>query len=166
MFLAWCAMLSASALADGPQSTDVSSIDAIIEASYDALSGPVGAPRQWARYLNLLDPAARLVSESFNANTGMPTVTRLGRDEYVRVSNDYLVRSGFIDRKLGCITNRFGSIASVRCGFEGFEASRLVERGVAFYHVYHDGNRWWILSVEWEQERPGHPIPAELLLKR
>jgi len=166
MAMASCLVWSASALADGPQATDVSSIDAIIQASYDALSGPVGAPRQWARYLNLLDPDARLVSESLDAHTGMPTVTRLGRDEYVRVANDYLVRSGFIDRKLGCITNRFDSVASVRCGFEGFEASRLVERGVAFYHVYHDGKRWWILSVEWEQERPGQPIPAELLLKR
>jgi Domain of unknown function (DUF4440) len=48
---------------------DVNTLDGIIAASYEALSGPVGAPRQWARYLSLLDPQARLVSASVDATT-------------------------------------------------------------------------------------------------
>jgi hypothetical protein len=162
ILIACCACPVVWGSTEVPLPSDVSSVDAIIAASYDALSGPVGAPRQWERYLNLLDPDARLVSTSFDAKSGRPKVTRLGRDEYVRYENDYLVKSGFIDRKLGCITNHFGNIASVRCGFEGLEQSKRVERGVAFFQLYHDGIRWWILSVVWDQERPGHSIPAGL----
>jgi hypothetical protein len=166
MLIACCALPVLRGFAEVPQPSDVSSVDAIIAASYDALSGPVGAPRQWERYLNLLDPNARLVSASFDATSGRPTVTRMDRDEYVKYANDYLVKTGFIDRKLRCITNHFGSIASVRCGFEGLEQSKRVERGVASFQLYHDGKRWWILSIVWDQERPGHPIPAELQFAR
>ena len=143
---------------------DVATLDHIIEASYQALSGPVGAPRQWKRYLSLLDPQARLVSSSTDAAGQIRTV-RWSRDEYAASANDYLVKTGFTDRKLGCTTNQFGNVATVRCGFEGLEQSKLVERGVAIYQLYSDGQRWWIQSVVWDQERPGNPVPAELLIR-
>jgi hypothetical protein len=76
------------------------------------------------------------------------------------------VKTGFVDRKLGCVTNQYGNVATVRCGFEGLEQSKLVERGVANYQLYNDGKRWWITSVVWDQERPGNPLPPELLTNR
>ena len=163
IFAACCTCWALCASAQAPRSSDVGSVEAIIAASFDALSGPRGAPRQWERYLSLLDPDARLVSASIDAATGAPKIVRWGRDEYVRAANEYLVAIGFVDRKLGCVTNQDGAVASVRCGFEGLEQTKRVERGVATYQLYHDGQRWWILSVAWDQERPGHPIPAELL---
>ena len=161
--MACCILSGACAVARAPQSSDVSSIEAIVAASLESLSGPVGAPRQWPRYLSLLDPHARLVSVTFDPKAGTPKTNRMSRDEYVRYANDYLVSAGFVDRKLGCVTSRYGNVATARCGFEGLEQARRVERGVAIYQLYFDGKRWWILSVVWDQERPGNPIPAELL---
>jgi hypothetical protein len=160
------AVVVPSALAQSAEPHDVSTIQDIIAASYDALSGPSGVPRQWERYLSLLDPKARLVSASVDKKTGQPKIVLWDRNEYAREANDYLVKTGFTDRKLGCITRQYGSIATVQCGFEGLEQSKLVERGVAFYQLYHDGTRWWILSVAWDQERPEHPIPPELLARK
>jgi len=147
------------------RSDDVSSLNNIIDASYAALTGPVGAPRQWDRYLSLYDPGALFVSASADA-TGHAVIHRWNRQEYVAAVDDYLVKTGFIDRKLGCATNQFGKVATVRCGFEGWEQSKLVERGVAVFQLYHDGNRWWIQSVVWDQERPGNALPAELMTER
>ena len=25
--------------------------------------------------------------------------------------------------------------------------------------LFHDGNRWWVLSIAWDNERPGNPLP-------
>ena len=156
----------ASAALDATNPDDVNTLDSIIAASYGALSGPVGAPRRWARYLSLLDPQARLVSTSVDTTTGQPKIVRWSREEYAASANEYLVATGFADRKLGCATNRYGNVATVRCGFEGLEQSKVVERGVAIYQLYQDGKRWWITSVVWDQERPGNPVPAELLTKK
>jgi hypothetical protein len=161
-----CEVPRVSGSAAAAQSDDVSTLDAIIAASYDALSGPAGAPRQWARYLSLLDSQARLVSASVDATTGQPKIVRWNREQYAAAANEYLVKTGFVDRKLGCVTNQYGNVDTVRCGFEGLEQSKLVERGAAIYQLYNDGKRWWITSVVWDQERPGSPLPAELLTKK
>jgi Domain of unknown function (DUF4440) len=153
--------MSAALVAANPD--DVKTLDSIVAASYEALSGPVGEPRQWARYLSLLDPQARLVSASVDVTTGLAKIVRWNREEYAASANEYLVKTGFVDRKLGCVINQYGHVATVRCGFEGLEQSKLVERGVAIYQLYNDGKRWWITSVVWDQERPGNPVPAELL---
>jgi CubicO group peptidase (beta-lactamase class C family) len=138
---------------------DVNTLDSIVAASYEALSGPVGAPRQWARYLSPLDPQARLVSASADATTGLAKIVRWNREEYAASANEYLVKTGFTDRKLGCATSQYGTVATVQCGCEGREQSKLVERGVAMYQLYNDGKRWWINSVVWDRERPGNLIP-------
>ena len=40
---------------------DVATIDGLLRAVYDVISGPAGAPRDWARLHALYDPHARLV---------------------------------------------------------------------------------------------------------
>ena len=41
--------------------SDVASIDAIITAAYDVISGPAGKKRDWTRERSLFYPGARLV---------------------------------------------------------------------------------------------------------
>src|SRR5438067_7463053 len=77
---------SAASIADP---TDVGSIDAIINAAYDVISGPAGNKRDWNRERSLFLPGARL----------MPTVMEPG----VAVSDDkirpqMLDVEGFIKR--------------------------------------------------------------------
>jgi hypothetical protein len=28
--------------------------------------------------------------------------------------------------------------------------------------LFHDGDRWWVMSVLWDNEREGNPLPADL----
>jgi hypothetical protein len=52
-----------------PRAQDVSSIDNIVQASYETISGAVGVPRQWSRDRSLYDPNVRFVYTSVNPET-------------------------------------------------------------------------------------------------
>lgn len=43
------------------------------------------------------------------------------------------------------------------------EDGKLKGRGVNSIELFWDGARWWIAAVSWGEERPGNPIPEELL---
>lgn len=33
------------------------------------------------------------------------------------------------------------------------------KRGVNFLHLFHDGERWWVMSICWDNEREGLRLP-------
>ena len=49
---------------------DVSTIEGIVTASYETISGGVGVPRQWGRDRTLFDPNSRSVAIHVDAKTG------------------------------------------------------------------------------------------------
>src|SRR5690606_15671227 len=66
--LALLAPAAAAQPADTPQAArptaaaaDVASLDAIIAALYETISGPADQPRDWDRFLSLFHPDARLI---------------------------------------------------------------------------------------------------------
>ena len=142
---------------------DVSSPEAIVRASFEVESGPVGAPRDWARQQTLYDPAGIFVATGPEPGTEALQPRRRTNQEYVDMMDAYSVQTGFVDKLLGCVTRQRKYIATVTCGYEGREGSKVTERGVDIFQLYNDGNRWWILSVVWDKEAPDNPIPAELL---
>src|SRR6266853_4196494 len=58
--------------------SDVESLDAIITASYDVISGPAGKKRDWDRMRSLFFPGSRLI----------PTAKEAGRDDVAGPSED------------------------------------------------------------------------------
>jgi hypothetical protein len=36
-------------------------------------------------------------------------------------------------------------------------------RGINSIQLFHDGTRWWIVSIYWQQEGPEHPVPEKYL---
>ncbi|MBA3891062.1 MAG: hypothetical protein H0X64_11080, partial [Gemmatimonadaceae bacterium] len=87
---------------------DVASIDAIITALYDVISGPAGQPRDWNRMRSLFIPGGRL----------MPTGVRQGAtalrvyevNDYIALSGPQLERVGFRERELARRIEQFGHI--------------------------------------------------------
>ena len=143
---------------------DVSSPEAIVKASFDSESGPVGAPRQWARERALYDPGTIALAAGPETGTGKLTPRRwVTFQQYADALDAYEVKTGFVDRPLGCVTNQRKYVATVTCGYETSESGKVVERGVDIFQLYNDGQRWWILSVVWDHESPDNPIPPELL---
>jgi len=145
---------------------DVSSIDGIVKATYETISGEAGKPRQWSRDRTLYVPNVRFIAVEKDEKTGAPKVKVSSHQEYVDSSDADLVKGGFSERELGRETHQFGNIATVISSYEGKTGAGKVEaRGVQIYQLYNDGKRWWIASLEWNEESAGAAIPAELLKK-
>lgn len=150
-----------------PRPEDVSSIEGIVKASYETISGGVGVPRQWGRDRTLYDPNVRFVSVELDPKTNKVAATITSHQEFVDETDAFLVTEGFTERELGQKILRYGNVATVLSSYEGNYAStgKVVTRGVNIFQLYYDGKRWWVLSMAWDQERPDNPIPAELLPK-
>ncbi len=142
---------------------DVGTIEGIVTASYETISGGVGVARQWGRDRTLFDPNSRSVSVSVNPKTGAVTAHGMTEQEYADESDASIVKGGFTEREIKHIIHRYGNVATVLSSYEGSDAAgKYKSRGVNIFQLYFDGKRWWILSMVWDEERPGNPIPGEL----
>jgi hypothetical protein len=144
--------------------SDVSSIDAIVGALYDVLSGPAGQARDWQRFRSLFAPGARLIPT--RATPGGAQALMLDLDSYIARVAPFFQQSGFFERELARRTDQFGNMAQV---FSTYVTHRTpqdtvpLSRGINSIHLLKDGTRWWLLTVFWDAERPGLTIPQEYL---
>jgi hypothetical protein len=146
-----------------PKPEDVGSIDGMLRAYYEVVSGPAGRPRQWARDRTLYIPGIRFVAMS-EGKDGRLLARVQSHQEFVEAQDPVLI-GGFVEREIHRVTKRFGNIAHV---FSTYETRRTAEgpvtgRGVNSIELFWDGKRWWIASAIWDQERPDNPIPNDLL---
>ena len=144
---------------------DVASIDAILDAVYACISGPAGQPRQWDRFRSLMhSEAARLMAVQPGPD-GKERVLTMTVESYIELVDGPFVSDGFFERELHRRVERFGHVAHVWSTFalRNTEDGEDLRRGVNSYQLLHDGERWWVASVLWDNEREDQPIPAEFL---
>lgn len=138
---------------------DVSSVDAIIAAGYEVVSGGPGEARDWDRFRSLFHPAARLLV-TFRQE-GEPAFQALTVEEFIAVAEQSFVREGMYEEAIHTVTERYGDIAHVWAT----DASRRTpgaepfERGINSFQLWHDGERWWVTSLMLHAELEGRPIP-------
>jgi hypothetical protein len=146
--------------------SDVGSIEAIIAAAYDVISGPAGKKRDWELERALFWPGARLI----------PTATVPGRNDvdlaplmldvegYIQRVEPIFAKSGFYEKEIARRVEQFGQIAHVWSTYESRHDpsdSASFMRGINSIQLFNDGRRWWILSIYWQHESPQHMIPAK-----
>ncbi len=144
---------------------DVASMDAILAALYDVISGPAGQVRDWNRFRSLMAPNARLIPTGRN-QAGAAVMRTLSVDEYVTTIGPRLEQRGFFERELGRKTERYGDIVHVMSAYDSkrrLEDPAPFQRGVNSIQLWFDGQRWWVVTIFWEAETPERPIPADLL---
>ena len=142
---------------------DVSTIEGIVKASYESISGGVGVPRDWGRDRTLFDPNSRSVAVQVDPKTGALTTQAKTEQDFADEADAWMVKNGFTERELAHIIKRYGNVATVLSSYEGKTAAgKVITRGVNIFQLYFDGKRWWILSMVWDVERPGNSIPPEL----
>ena len=128
---------------------DVASIEAIVHADYESISGGVGVARQWARDFSLYDP---MRAPSRRTRTRSPVRLKIWnptQQEYVNATDAHFMADGFSEHELAHKIMRYGNVATVFSSYEGSMARTGKEytRGVNIYQLYFDGKRWWISSV-------------------
>jgi hypothetical protein len=138
---------------------DVATIDGIIGTLYACVSGKAG-PRNWDRERKLFlaggrlmaarpGPAGGAVGESFDI------------EGYIASRSPFFESNDFWEVETARRTFEFGGMAHVLSAYEGRrspdEAPFL--RGVNSIQLFSDGRRWWVLSILWDNERPGLTLP-------
>jgi hypothetical protein len=147
-----------------PRAEDISTLDGIMKAFYETISGPAGQPRQWARDRTLYVPGIRFVSTGVKPD-GAITANVMDHQAYVDAVNGDLVREGFFEREIHRVSSTFGNITHVFSTYESRlkEGGPVIARGVNSVELFYDGKRWWIAAATWDSERSDNPIPKELL---
>ena len=144
---------------------DVNSIDAIIAALYDVISGPPGE-RNWQRFNSLFTKHAVLAT--VGKKDGKTRQEIMTPDDYIRLAGPYFLKEGFFERESARKLQTFGNIAHL---FSTYESRHTRDadpfaRGINSIQLLNDGQRWWVLSILWDEEGPGNPIPPEYQPKK
>ena len=152
----------AEAIRFGEREADVATIDSIVAALYASVSGPVGKPRQWDRLKSLFHPQGRLIPTACDVDSrcvAHPSTP----EEYRRTADVFMVYEGLREREVARRTSRFGNVAQLWSTYESYRRSALLPftRGIYAIELTWDGRRWWVMSVTWDEERPGLTLPAE-----
>lgn len=144
---------------------DVESVDAIVAALYNVISGPAGEKRNWDRMRTLFIPEGKMMATGKRQDGTMGKRVMTAED-YITMSGPFLEKDGFFEREIGRKTEQFGSVVHV---FSTYDSKRKSEdekpfmRGINSIQLWNDGKRWWIVSVFWQAETPDNPIPAKYL---
>jgi hypothetical protein len=147
-------------------SDDASSIDAIINAAYDVISGPAGKPRDWERERALFFPGARVIPTASKAgdNESRLEPQLLDVEGYIARVEPFFRESGFYETEVARRTEEFGQIAHVWSTYESRHSpdeSEPFMRGINSFQLFNDGARWWIINIFWQHESSAHRIPEK-----
>ena len=148
--------VNATENAVGANPADVASLDAIMRAVYDVISGPAGQRRDWNRMRSLFTANARMMP------LGARGLRSGSVEDYIASSGPLLEGEGFFERETNRVVEEYGDIAHV---FSTYEATRTAGgpvflRGINSFQLVRHGGRWWVVSIMWQAETPQTPIPA------
>jgi len=189
--LLWCGSASAqTAAAPAPQpkplpssiashpdwpkgkKADVESVDALMAALYDVISGPAGKPRDWDRFRSLFLPDGRLgvIRHAGPAADGRPAhpddVVFLTPQDYVDRDAPFFQTNGFFERGIANRVEEFGNLVSVWSTYESRHAAddpKPFVRGINSLQIVNAQGRYWVASIIWDDERSGITLPEKYL---
>ena len=147
---------------------DVSSIDAIVGALYDVISGPKGQQRDWDRMRSLFLPDARLIPSRADRETHRADAVVLSIEGYIERSSPLMVNTGFFERGIHNDVEQFGNIAHIWSTYESRHATTDAQpfaRGINSIQLLKSGDRYYIVEILWDSETPSTPIPQKYLPK-
>ncbi len=148
---------------------DVASVEAIVTAVYESISGDAGVPRDWDRFRSLFTPDARLmpVATEYLENGRSSSVANMSPAEFAEGTDEFFETDGFYEVEIGNVTETYGDIAHRFSSYASFYTDDPNEepfnRGINSFQLLHDGERWWILTIFWQHEPDAGPIPERYL---
>ncbi len=143
-----------------PLAKDVATIDGIMKATYEAVSGEASEKRQWERDLSLHDKKA--VYSFRDTVNGKPQQLSMTLKEFHTETDTMVATTAFYESEINREVRIYGNIAHVWSTYE----TRLVKngpvarRGINSVQLYFMDGRWWILSWTFDREKFAGKIPA------
>jgi hypothetical protein len=143
--------------------SEFGTVEAVMTALYKAISGPPGG-QDFDLFRRACHPDLRMVRTRLDAQ-GRPVAASFSAGEYEANARRLLAGTPFYEIETDRRTVRFGNVAQVFSAYEARtapEGGELIKRGMNFGHLFHDGARWWLVHLIWDDEREGLAVPREI----
>ncbi|HER40431.1 MAG TPA: hypothetical protein ENO10_04340 [Salinimicrobium catena] len=136
---------------------EVESIETIVSSIFAIISGEKGEEGNWELMRSVFHPEARLM-------TGYQDELKVfSVEDYITTFRESFYNMTFYEKDVKNKIERFGNLAHVLSTYQAFktkEMNRPVRTGVASIQLYHDGERWWVLSMYWKNESKEEQVPT------
>lgn len=145
---------------------DVATLDGIMKAVYDVISGDAGKARDWDRFRTLFHKDARMIPTGMNPQTKEVRANALSPEDYIKRVEPVFAKQGFYEREKARRVEQYGHIAHVFSTYESFHSmsdKQPFMRGINSFQLFNDGKRWWVVTIFWQPETPELPIPKQYL---
>ena len=125
----------------------------------------VPAQRDWTAVRRYYHPEARLVRTGIDPN-GAPFVRVFSLDAYIENVGQLIDdENRFSEVEIAQESVVFGNVARLTSVYEfTWQSSKETRRGrgVNFFTLVHENGQWRIMSIVWDNERPGLSLPPEV----
>lgn len=155
---------SQSAQPPAANPADVKSIESTVAAVYDTISGPAGQKRDWNRFRSLFVAGARMMPIGPRGQ-GVFATRMLTVEDYVSRTEPLFEKESFFESEVARRVEQWGHMAHVFSTYESRhgKGEKPFARGINSFQLMNDGQRWWVVSILWEGERPDQPLPEKYL---
>ena len=144
---------------------DVASVDGVMAALYDVVSGPAGKVRDWDRLRSLFTSDGKMGAVGAKPN-GEFALRAMTVDDYIARATKPFSETGFFESEMARTSDTFGQITHVFSTYEARKApgdAKPFVRGINSLQLYNDGSRWWIISLLWRAEDDKLSLPEKYL---
>ncbi|HZQ44070.1 MAG TPA: hypothetical protein VFA99_12500 [Acidobacteriaceae bacterium] len=149
---------------------DVESVDSLMAALYDVISGPAGKARDWDRFRSLFLPDGRLGvirHPPVDQTKSIPEdVVFLTPQDYIDRDAPFFQNNGFFEKGIANRVEEFGNLVSVWSTYESRHAAddpKPFVRGINSLQIIKAQGRYWVASIIWDDERSGVTVPEKYL---
>lgn len=146
---------------------DVASPEAIVEALYASINRAPGENFDWDRMRSLYIPEATMI----------PSLEQTGGEFRVLTVEDFIAwvdegtvvggpdDRGFREEGIANRVERYGDIAQVFSTYQKrfWDEEEILGRGVNAIQLVNYDDRWWVVSVVWDEEVGAGPLPERYL---
>jgi hypothetical protein len=138
---------------------DKGAIGAVVDEMYAMISGPAGA-RDWSRQLEIFHPNARQMRTGVDQG-GRAWIKIMSPHEYREDVTPFFAGASFYEIEIARRIDVLGNVAHV---WSVYEARRDLgdvapeRRGANSIQLFREDGRWRIVSMIWDNERPGVAI--------
>lgn len=147
-------------------SKDTETIESTMQAVLDVISGPAGKKIDVTRWRNLFRGDVKFIIRS-KTKEGQMVVRESSVEDYAKNIMPRIEALDFFETVGNLTIDRYGDIAQVFMVYETRKTAdgEPFDKGINSFQLLYDQNRWWVVSLMWQAESSGVPIPKEYLKK-
>ncbi len=152
------ALMNLNLLAQSSFQKDAETIDALIKATYEVVSGEKGENRQWERDRFLHHPQAIYSFPDIETNQQII----MSVSEFHTETDSMVLQTAFFETEINREVRVFGNVAQVWSTYETRleKNGPVMRRGINSIQLFYSENRWYILSWAFDRETERNKIPA------